>query len=190
MAVGQRQRLYSGVRIFTGNYLSSTPRELRVPGVYLELRPLIYVGAGAGGVRRSWVVFMFVAARQTPPSTLMPFRASCTGVDVYSPRHKARPFHHIRSSIACLHPPRPPITLAPAALPPAARATSFAPSPVPSSLLLSSSPAPLSAAPAQNSMLCYLLYSVVCYTASACSQRPEGAPATSPKRRRSPLESQ
>jgi hypothetical protein len=29
MAVGQRQRLYSGVRIFTGNYISSTPRELR-----------------------------------------------------------------------------------------------------------------------------------------------------------------
>jgi hypothetical protein len=44
--------------------------------------------------------------------------------------------------------PHPPSTLAPAALPPPARATSFAPSPVPSSLLLSSSPAPLSAAPA------------------------------------------
>jgi hypothetical protein len=29
MAVGQRQRLYSGVRMFTGNYLSSTPRALR-----------------------------------------------------------------------------------------------------------------------------------------------------------------
>jgi hypothetical protein len=35
----------------------------------------------------------------------------------------------------------------------------------------------------------YLLYSVVYYTASACPQRPEGAPTTSPKRRRSPLES-
>jgi hypothetical protein len=69
-------------------------------------------------------------------------------VDVYSPRHSARPFHQIRSSIACLHPPHPPITLAPAASPPPARATSFAPSPVPSPLLLSSSPAPLSAAPA------------------------------------------
>ena len=41
MAVGQRQRLYSGVRIFTGNYLSSTPRALRIPGVELELTPLI-----------------------------------------------------------------------------------------------------------------------------------------------------
>jgi hypothetical protein len=29
MAVGQRQRLYSGVRMFTGNYLNSTPRALR-----------------------------------------------------------------------------------------------------------------------------------------------------------------
>jgi hypothetical protein len=29
MAVGQRQQLYSGVRMFTGNYLSSTPRALR-----------------------------------------------------------------------------------------------------------------------------------------------------------------
>ena len=29
VAVGQSQRLYSGVRVFTGNYLSSTPRELR-----------------------------------------------------------------------------------------------------------------------------------------------------------------
>ena len=46
MAVGQsqRQRLYSGVRMFTGNYLSSTPRKLRVPGVYLERRPLMYKG--------------------------------------------------------------------------------------------------------------------------------------------------
>jgi hypothetical protein len=30
MAVGQRQRLYSGGRMFTGNYLSSTPRALRM----------------------------------------------------------------------------------------------------------------------------------------------------------------
>ena len=29
MAVGQRQQLYSGVRMLTGNYLSSTPRALR-----------------------------------------------------------------------------------------------------------------------------------------------------------------
>jgi hypothetical protein len=45
MAVGQRQRLYSkmgcinlysGVRMFTGNYLSSTPRALRCWGVQLE----------------------------------------------------------------------------------------------------------------------------------------------------------
>jgi hypothetical protein len=44
MAVGQRQRLYSGVRMFTGNYLSlsSTPRELRTGGVELECKSLIY----------------------------------------------------------------------------------------------------------------------------------------------------
>jgi hypothetical protein len=36
MAVGQRQRLYSGVRMFTGNYLSSPPQIRRVGGVYLE----------------------------------------------------------------------------------------------------------------------------------------------------------
>ena len=36
MAAGQRQRLYSGARIFTGNYLSSTPRALRMRGVELE----------------------------------------------------------------------------------------------------------------------------------------------------------
>ena len=58
------------------------------------------------------------------------------------------------------------------ALPPAFRATSFAPSPVPSSLLLSSFPAPSSAAPA---------YSSIAYcTARPCPRRPEGAPATSP----------
>jgi hypothetical protein len=112
-------------------------------------------------------------------------------VGVYSPRHSARPFHHIRSSIACLHPPHPPVTPAPAALPQAVRATSFAPSPVPSSLLLSSSPTPLSAAPAwRHTALYCLLYSVVYYATHACPQRPEGAPPTSPKRRRSPLESQ
>ena len=47
------------------------------------------------------------------------------------------------SSIACLLPPHLPITLAPAASSPVARATSFAPSPVPSSLpslLLSCAP--------------------------------------------------
>jgi hypothetical protein len=98
-------------------------------------------------------------------------------VDVYSPRHSARPFHHIRSSTACFHSPHPPITLAPAALPPAARATSFAPSPVPSSLLLSSSPTPLSAAPAQHAVLCCLLCGAVHCAARACPQRPEGAPA-------------
>ena len=42
MAVGQRQRLYSGVRMFTGNYLSSTPRALRIGGVQLELTTLIW----------------------------------------------------------------------------------------------------------------------------------------------------
>jgi hypothetical protein len=42
MAVGKRQRLYSGVRMFSGNYLSSTPRELRERGVELELKTLTY----------------------------------------------------------------------------------------------------------------------------------------------------
>ena len=36
MAVGKRQRVYSGVRMFTGIYLSSTPRALRVRGAQLE----------------------------------------------------------------------------------------------------------------------------------------------------------
>ena len=45
MAVGQRQRLYSGVRMSTGNYLSSTPRKLRERGVELEWRLLIYIPA-------------------------------------------------------------------------------------------------------------------------------------------------
>jgi hypothetical protein len=35
--------VYSGVRMFSGNYLSSTPRDLRARGVYLELKPLIYI---------------------------------------------------------------------------------------------------------------------------------------------------
>jgi hypothetical protein len=45
MAVGQRQRLYSGdsVRMFTGNYLSSTPRDRRIGGGQLELKPLMCV---------------------------------------------------------------------------------------------------------------------------------------------------
>jgi hypothetical protein len=101
------------------------------------------------------------------------------------PRHSARPFHRIRSSM----PPHPPITQAPDALPPTARATSFALSPVPSSLLLSSSPAPPSTALAKHSALHYLLRSVVHYAAHARPQRPEEAPATSPKRQ-SPLEHQ
>ena len=41
MTVGQRQRLYSGVRMFIGNYLSSTPRALREGGDDLELTPLM-----------------------------------------------------------------------------------------------------------------------------------------------------
>jgi hypothetical protein len=36
MAVGQKQRLYSGVIMFTGNYLTSTPRALRIGGAQLE----------------------------------------------------------------------------------------------------------------------------------------------------------
>jgi hypothetical protein len=44
MAVGQRQRLYSGVRMFTGNYLSSPPQILREGGVQLELSTIyIYI---------------------------------------------------------------------------------------------------------------------------------------------------
>jgi hypothetical protein len=45
MAVGQRQRLYSGVRLFTGNYLSSPPQILRIRGVQLERTPLAYIVA-------------------------------------------------------------------------------------------------------------------------------------------------
>jgi hypothetical protein len=35
MAVGKRQRLYSGVRVLTGNYLSSPPQIPRTRGVQL-----------------------------------------------------------------------------------------------------------------------------------------------------------
>jgi hypothetical protein len=42
MAVSQRQRHYSGVRIFNWHYLSSPPQILRVPAVHLELGGLIY----------------------------------------------------------------------------------------------------------------------------------------------------
>jgi hypothetical protein len=41
MAVGQRQRLYSGVRVLTGDYPSSTPRALRIGGAQLELSSVI-----------------------------------------------------------------------------------------------------------------------------------------------------
>jgi hypothetical protein len=86
----------------------------------------------------------------------------------------------------CEPPPHPPIPLAPAALTPAVRATS----PVPSSPRPSFSPPLLrpSLLPLHSMPYCTAsLYSVVYYTARACPQRPEGAPATSPKRRRSPL---
>jgi hypothetical protein len=33
--------------MFTGNYLSSTPRDLRARGVYLELRPLVCINTYA-----------------------------------------------------------------------------------------------------------------------------------------------
>jgi hypothetical protein len=36
VAVGQSQRLYSGVGIFNWCYLSSPPQILRFPGVHLE----------------------------------------------------------------------------------------------------------------------------------------------------------
>ena len=42
MVVGQRQWLYSGVRMLTGNYFSSTPKALRVRGAQLELMSLMY----------------------------------------------------------------------------------------------------------------------------------------------------
>jgi hypothetical protein len=119
-------------------------------------------------------------------------KRECPGggcVDVYPPRHSARPFHHIRSSIACLHPPHPPITLAPAALPPAVRATSFAPFPrplVPPPLLLSSDrlrPFPRSLVPPSLLLLCALLcvplHSIAYCTARPCPQRPEGTQTTS-----------
>jgi hypothetical protein len=73
--------------------------------------------------------------------TTVPLAHYTALVDAFPPRHSGRPFH----LVACLLPPHPPITQAPATLPPAVRATSFALSPVPS-LLLSSSPAPPSAA--------------------------------------------
>jgi hypothetical protein len=58
---------------------------------------------------------------------------------VFPPRHSARPFHHTRPPIERPLPPHSPITQAPVAFPPTLRATSFARSPAPSSLLLSSS---------------------------------------------------
>jgi hypothetical protein len=43
MAVDQRQRLYSGFKMLTGDYLSSTPMALRFSGVALELSSLAHV---------------------------------------------------------------------------------------------------------------------------------------------------
>ena len=70
MAVGQRQQLYSGVRMFTGNYLSSTPRALRTSPlrglalmkatdiyIYIYIRPtrvLYNTGTVAGSRERPW----------------------------------------------------------------------------------------------------------------------------------------
>jgi hypothetical protein len=75
------------------------------------------------------------------------YYSCCVAVDVFPPRHSARPFHHTRSSIACLHPPHPPITItqAPAALPLTTSSPSdflrpFPRSLVPPSLLLSCAP--------------------------------------------------
>ena len=109
--------------------------------------------------------------------------------DVFPPRHSARPFHHTRPSIACLLPPHPPITQAPAASPPTVRATSFVPSPVPSFLLLSSSRATSFApSPDPSSLLlssssapysAFPLHSIAYCTARACPQRPEGTQTTS-----------
>jgi hypothetical protein len=44
--------------MFTGNYLSSTPRELRVPGVELELRSLISVAGTSAILYDYWCVGM------------------------------------------------------------------------------------------------------------------------------------
>jgi hypothetical protein len=41
MAVGQRQRLYSGVRMFIGNYLGSRPQIPRVRGIQLGTTQLL-----------------------------------------------------------------------------------------------------------------------------------------------------
>jgi hypothetical protein len=150
VAVGQRQRLYSDVRMFTWFYLGSinASRSYWDKGVGLGLGSFNAVGhqnahamgeGGDGGRREPRR-----GGRENAPGTSS--MVLTLAVDVPPPRHSARPFHHTRSSIACLHPLRSPITQAPAALPPAVRATSFARSPVPSSLLLSSSPAPPSAA--------------------------------------------
>jgi hypothetical protein len=43
VAVGQSQRLYSGVGIFNWYYLSSPPQILCAPGVELELRGLALI---------------------------------------------------------------------------------------------------------------------------------------------------
>jgi hypothetical protein len=106
-------------------------------------------------------IYMYIHAHGSRVHTSFFFLSSFhVFVDVLPLRHSARPFHHTRSSIARLLPSHPPITQAPVALPPAVRANSFAPSPVPSSLLLSSSPAPP----------LLLLHSIAHYTDSYTAQ--------------------
>jgi hypothetical protein len=64
MAVGQRQRLYSGVRMLTGNYLSSTPRALRFSGVQLERTTLMYK-MSKGPTRMNGTGIFYISPRNT-----------------------------------------------------------------------------------------------------------------------------
>jgi hypothetical protein len=54
MAVGKRQRLCSGVRMLTGNFISSTP--LRTPGALLELKPMTWKEESRGPLVDTWAV--------------------------------------------------------------------------------------------------------------------------------------
>jgi hypothetical protein len=131
--------------------------------------------------------------------TAMPFvivKCMHLAVDVFPLRHSARPFHHTRPSIACLHPPHPPtvppklLLLLPYHQQPERLPSPRPPFPRPpfSPPLLRPPLLPLHSI--AHSVLYCLLCSVAHYTARPCPRRPEGTPAMSPERRRSPLESQ
>jgi hypothetical protein len=126
VAAGQSQRFYSlnGLLIINSaappthqagsdnRILPATPREDTKPTA-LTIKPTVKGPSAIYVCRCSWT--------GVPRA-----EAGGPGVDVYSPRHSARPFHHTRSSIARLHPPHPPITLAPSPRPPFPR-PSFSP---------------------------------------------------------------